>query len=111
MPLSNSNIKLHVPFIGANNATSQKDYSNSNHALTFNGNAKISSAQSYYNGGSSLYLDRSASTYVTMSDSDDWYLGTGDFTIKYKFNLSSFSGATAYSFFDQGMIFLFANSE
>lgn len=89
MALSNSNIKLHLPFIGANNATITKDYSNSNHALTFNGNAKISTAQSYYNGGSSLYLDGNGD-YLQIADSSDFDFGTGDLTLKIKVYFTAF---------------------
>ena len=37
MSLSNNNIKLYLPFIGKDNTSPQiKDYSNSNHSITFN---------------------------------------------------------------------------
>ena len=48
--------KLLLPFDGSNGATITSDLSNSNHSVTFNGNASISTAQSKF-GGSSVLLD------------------------------------------------------
>lgn len=90
MGLSNSNIKLYAPFSGANNAVSAKDYSNSAHTLTFNGGAKISIAQSYYNGGSALLLDGSGDDYVEVAYASDFNMGT-PFTIKCKFMATTIS--------------------
>lgn len=80
----NSNIKLYCPFQGLNNAVTSNDYSQSNHPLTFNSDAKISNVQSFYNGGTSLYLDGSGSDYVEIPYHADFSLGN-TFTIKAKF--------------------------
>ena len=47
--------------------------------LTFNGNAQLDNSQHKF-GDTSLLLDGNDS--VTIPDSDDWYFGTGDFTIE-----------------------------
>lgn len=47
--------------------------------VTFAGTAQLDTAQKRF-GASSLLLDGN-SDYVTVPDSDDWYFGTGDFTI------------------------------
>ncbi|SVD27381.1 uncharacterized protein METZ01_LOCUS380235, partial [marine metagenome] len=58
--------KLLLPFDGANAATTTSDLSNRNATVTFNGNASISTAQSKF-GGSSLYLDGTTNTYLTIA--------------------------------------------
>ena len=71
--------KLLLPFNGANAATTTSDLSNSNHTVTFNGTAQISTAQSKF-GGSSLLLDGN-SDYLTMAASSSLSFDA-DFTIE-----------------------------
>ena len=74
-------VELLLPFDGANDATSTTDESDSNHTVSFNGSADISTAQSKF-GGSSLYLPGGNNDYVTIAGSSDFNFGTGDFTIE-----------------------------
>jgi hypothetical protein len=70
-----------LPFDGTNGATSTTDSSNSNHTVTFNGNASLSTAQSKF-GGSSCYFDGTGD-YLSFDASSNWDFGTGDFTIEF----------------------------
>ena len=74
-------VELLLPFDGANDATSTTDESDSNHTVTFNGSADISTAQSKF-GGSSLYIGGGSSNWVVIAGSTDFNLGTDDFTIE-----------------------------
>ena len=74
-------VELLLPFDGANDATSTTDESDSNHTVTFNGSADISTAQSKF-GGSSLYIGGGSSNWVNIAGSTDFDFGTGDFTIE-----------------------------
>ena len=56
--------KLLLPFDGTNGATTTSDLSNSNHTVTFNGNAQISTSLSKF-GGSSCYLDGLLNCFAT----------------------------------------------
>jgi hypothetical protein len=69
--------KLLLPFDGANGATTTSDLSNSNHTVTFVGNAEISTAQSKF-GGSSLSLD--GSSYLSIPTSSSWTVGSSDYS-------------------------------
>ena len=73
--------KLLLPFDGTNGATTTSDLSNSNHTVTFNGNASLSTAQSKF-GGSSCYFDGTGD-YLSFDASSNWDFGTGDFTIEF----------------------------
>ena len=69
--------ELLLPFNGANGATTTSDLSNSNHTVTFVGNAEISTAQSKF-GGSSLSLD--GSSYLSIPTSSSWTVGSSDYS-------------------------------
>ncbi|MFH0790210.1 MAG: LamG-like jellyroll fold domain-containing protein [Candidatus Omnitrophota bacterium] len=62
---------------GANGSTNFID--KIGHSVIANGNAKIDTSQSKF-GGSSVRFDGSGD-YLSISDSDDWDFGAGDFTI------------------------------
>ena len=74
-------VELLLPFDGANDATSTTDESDSNHTVTFNGSADISTAQSKF-GGSSLYIGGGSNNWVVVAGSSDFNFGTDDFTIE-----------------------------
>ena len=74
-------VELLLPFDGANDATSTTDESDSNHTVTFNGSADISTAQSKF-GGSSLYVGGGSNDWVNIAGSTDFNFGTDDFTIE-----------------------------
>jgi hypothetical protein len=61
------------------------------HAVTASGDAHIDSAQSKF-GGASAFFDGNGD-YLTVPDSGDWDLGSGDFTIDFWMNVAAFSGA------------------
>lgn len=69
--------KLLLKFNGVDGA--QAYTAETGQTVTFAGTAQLDTAQSKF-GGSSLLLDGN-SDYVTVPDSNDWYFGTGDFTI------------------------------
>jgi hypothetical protein len=72
--------KLLLHFDGTDGAVSTSDTDVANpHAVTFHGSAQLDTAQFKF-GTASLQLGTSGN-YVSLADSDDWFLGTGDFTI------------------------------
>lgn len=73
-------VKLLCGFEGTNGSTSFTDESPSARALTANGNAQISTAQSKF-GSSSLLLD-GMGDYLTATDSADWDLQGLPFTME-----------------------------
>jgi len=64
---------------GTDNAQVFTDSSSGAKTATVSGNTKTENTQSKF-GGTSAYFDGSGD-YLTFLDSDDWYFGTGDFTI------------------------------
>ena len=67
---------------GTNGSTSFIDESTSNHTITANDNAQISTAQSMF-GGSSAYFDGTGD-YLSIADSADWDFAGGPFTIDFR---------------------------
>lgn len=61
------------------------------HTVTAGGNAVISTAQSRYNGYSA-YFD-GAGDYLSIPDSDEWWFGSGDFTVECWFRINATTGA------------------
>lgn len=78
---------LLLHFNGSNGSTSDHDYSQSRHTVAFLTNAEISTAASKF-GGSSLYVDDTTGSRVSMGDSDDWDFGSEPWTLECWFNLS-----------------------
>jgi hypothetical protein len=74
---------LLLHFDGADEATSTTDSSSLSHTVTFVGNAKIDTAQSVF-GGSSCYFD-GIDSCLTIPYSAGFDLGTGDFTIEFRY--------------------------
>jgi hypothetical protein len=68
--------------------------------VTANGNAKIDTSQSKFGGASGSF--DGTNSYLSASDSNDWYFGTGNFTIDFwvRFNSLPSSGTVAV-FYDQ----------
>ena len=66
---------------GADGSTTFTDSSLSPKTITRYGNAQIDTAQSVFGGASGLFDGNG--DYLTIPDSDDWYLGTGDFTVDF----------------------------
>jgi hypothetical protein len=69
--------KLLCTFKGADGATTFT--AETGQTVTFVGTAQIDNAQSKF-GGTSLLLN-GTTDYATLPDNDNWYFGTGDFTI------------------------------
>jgi hypothetical protein len=67
---------------GVNNSTTFTDSEFTPKAVTPTGNAKISTVQSKFGGASGVF-DGSASTYLSVPDSADWFFDTGDFTVDF----------------------------
>ena len=80
--LNYDKVELLLPFEGANDDTSTTDESDSNHTVSFNGSADISTAQKKF-GGSSLYLPGGSNDYINIAGSSDFNFGTDDFTIEF----------------------------
>jgi len=68
-------------------------------AVTVAGNTNISTAQSII-GGSSIYFDGSGD-YLSLADSDDWFLDAGDFTIDAWVYFNAYTTNTNYPVFTQ----------
>lgn len=71
--------KLMLHLDGADGSTAITDETGK--TVTANGNAQIDTAQSQFGGASGLFDGNG--DYLTLADSDDWYFGTGDFTIDF----------------------------
>ncbi len=91
-----SKVTALLPFDGTNGATSTTDSSNSNHTVTFGGDAEISTAQSKF-GGSSLSLDGNGD-YVDLPQSTN-QLVSEDFTIEFWFRINSGAGSETIGLF------------
>lgn len=74
-----ANVVLFIKGDGENNSTTIVDSSPTPKAITVNGNAQISTAQSKY-GGSSIYFDGTGG-YLQLADSPDWTI-SGDYTVE-----------------------------
>ena len=86
--------KLLLPFDGSNGATTTSDLSNTNASVTFSSGDEIRTAQSKF-GNSSLYV----ADNVTISSSDGFNMGTGEFTIEGWWYFTSFSNS--FGLYDQ----------
>lgn len=84
-----TNTKLLLHFNGEDTATSTIE-SSTGKAVTFVGTAQIDTAQKKF-GSASLLLDGN-SDYLTLVDTDDWYFGTGNFTIDLWVRFASLTG-------------------
>lgn len=71
--------KLLLHCDGADGSTKFLDSSLSNHTVTAIGDAQIDTAQKKFGAGSALF--DGAGDYLSISDSNNWYMGTGEFTI------------------------------
>lgn len=87
MTLEDWYTKLLIHFDGTDAATSYT--AESGQALTFTGTAQLDTAQKKF-GTASLLLDGN-SDYVSIPDSDDWYFGTGNFTIDFWVRFNAFT--------------------
>lgn len=95
-----ANVVFLSSFEGANGATAATDDSPSAHTMTFAGNAQISTAQFKF-GTSSLLLDGSGDE-VLCATSDDWKLGSGQFTIEGWARVSAFGTRAMVALYDTG---------
>lgn len=88
--------KLMLHMDGADASTTFTDSSLSPKTVTRYGNAQIDTAQSKFGGASGLF--DGTGDYLSVPDSDDWYFGTGDFTIDFwvRFNALPGAGVSAY---------------
>ena len=92
-----ANVSLLLRGNGTNGSTTFTDNSLNSFAITANGSAQISTAQSKY-GGASMYFPGSSSSYLSTPSNAAFQFGTGDFTIEFWVYLtgsgSLFSNAT-----------------
>lgn len=74
-----ANVSFYSEFNGTDNSTAFTEYKN--HAMTVNGNAKISTARSVFGGSSALF--DGVGDYVTGNQlNTEFAFGTGDFTVE-----------------------------
>lgn len=85
---NDSYTKLLLHCNGDDASTIIKDSSRSDHTITANGNAQIDTAQKKF-GVSSVLFDGTGD-YVSIPDSDNWYMGTDLFTIEFWIRATSF---------------------
>lgn len=84
-----ANVVFLQNFQGTNGSMPATDQSQYAHALTWNGDAVISTAQSPFAGGSSADLDGSGD-FLSVPDNDSWDMGSGNFTIEMFFRVRSY---------------------
>jgi hypothetical protein len=89
-PTINSNIKLYIQSDRGNNDIIFTDSSLYNHSITANGSVKHSLDKLLF-GTSSIYFNGSTD-YLSIANSNDFNLGSNDFTIEAWINLSSYVG-------------------
>ena len=89
-----SKVKLLLPFEGSDGATSTADSSNMGNAITFNGNAQISTSQSKF-GSSSAYFDGTGDYIDAGGSSLRSVCDSGDFALELWFYQDSRSNWTA----------------
>ncbi len=77
--LESSYVKLLLHMDGTDASTTFTDSETTPKTVTAVGNAQIDTAQ--YKFGTASGLFDGTGDYLTVPDSDDWYFGTGDFTI------------------------------
>jgi hypothetical protein len=95
--LLDPNTLLLLHFDGSNNSTSFVDSSQYNRAITVNGAAKITTAQSVFGGSSGDFF--SVGNSINVANSADFNVGTGDWTLEYwVYNSSTISGASTWLF-------------
>ena len=75
-----SSVVLLLKCDGADASTTFTDRSKSQHSITANGNAQVSTAQSKF-GGASLLLDGTGD-FLSAATNTNWAFGTGDFTVE-----------------------------
>lgn len=85
---------------GANASTTFTDSSASAHAVTANGNAQISTAQSKFGGASGLF-DGTGDT-LSLTDHADYAFGTGAFTIDFWLRMTGAAGMDVLINYDIG---------
>jgi RHS repeat-associated protein len=106
-PDSYSKLLLHSD--GPDGLASFTDSSTFDHSVLANGDIQIDTAVSKYGGASALFDGEG--DYLSSPDSDDWFFGTGDFTIDFwvKFNgfnvndnmlVSQYAAGGTYFYFD-----------
>lgn len=90
-----SYVKLLLHGEGADASTTIKDSSPTHRTVSVYGNAQIDTAQKKF-GSASILFD-GVWDAVYCADSDDWYLGTGDFTIDWWVRFSSLPTSGNYA--------------
>jgi hypothetical protein len=81
MPGIDSSTKLLLHCDGADASTTFTDSEITPKTVTANGNAQIDTAQSKFGGASALF--DGTGDYLSLANSADWDMGTGDFTIDF----------------------------
>lgn len=99
MITSQQNTKLLLHCNGADGSTTFTDSSINTHTVNAIGNAQIDTDQ--YKFGSSSVLFDGSNDYLAVSDSDDWFFDTSDFTIDFFTRFNSFNDNQRYVFCGQ----------
>jgi len=77
-----------------------QDSSPSKHTITVSGDVTPSNAQSKFPGGS-IYFDGAGDDYLSVPDSDDWNVGSGDFTVDMWINGSDYANVSYPALYSQ----------
>lgn len=92
--------KLLIHADGADGGTSFTDSSGSGHTVTANGNAQTDTAQ--YKFGTASALFDGTGDYLSIPNSADWQLGTGDFTVDFWIRWANLQNSTPIDIGDGG---------
>jgi len=107
---------LMLHFNGDDGSTDFVDDSFKNHPITAYGDAQLDTAENKFGTGSAMF--DGAGDYLTVPDSEDWYFGSGDFTIdcwvkhtniwyveQYLLQGGSYTNWRFYYFYERGVSF------
>lgn len=79
---------------GADASTTFLDHSQSGHTITANGDAQVDTAQKKFGTGSILF--DGTGDYLSIPDSDNWYMAAGNFTIDFWVRFADISADRAF---------------
>lgn len=96
-----SSVSLLLRFDGSDGATTFTDVSPTPKAMTANGNAQISTAQSKF-GGASVYFDGTGD-YLSTPSNSAFAFGTGDFTVETWLYVTSYNSQGVRFFTTSGL--------
>jgi len=76
------------------------DSSPNKHTVSVNGDVTHSNTKSKFSGGS-IYFDGAGDDYLYVADSDDWHVGSGDFTVDMWINGDDYANVSYPALYSQ----------